>query len=401
MTMDSFADLSLNEEPEGKMIKKRRISWVVGIMLLIVACNNGDTTPPTLAITSPASGSPVSGTVTVQVSAVDDQSLSRVDLYARDKGSDAEGIFAGSAVEEPFVISWNTGNVPNGADLELVARGKDAGGNESSSPPTTVKTQNSGVPTLQLVTAFTIEPDPSVGAAGVGAVALPDISAAEVLPPTDVSLSSLQTSVTSDENLSTQQSPERDYILEWQWEPFAAGAYGYGVYLSTGDLAGPYDQQVRQAASAGSGAQKYSKAVAGAKAGDSFYGTITAITNSASAESGYGNADSATFLPPQSATSPAKDAQVAGGRPTFSWPATPGAVGYLYYLYDKNPWESDATLLFSNFPNSSSALSVTYPSDRAALPSGTYYWWVAGVSFDQNGKADGFTFSEARRLIVP
>lgn len=189
-------------------------------------------------------------------------------------------------------------------------------------------------------------------------------------------------------------------MLEWQWIPFA-GADGYGTYLASADLAGPYQLQVRQAATAGTGSQKFSRAVPGAAPGDSFYGVVTAVTGGATAESGFSNADATTFLPAQAAVSPAPGALVGSGRPAFTWGATEGAVGYLYYIFDKNPWASDATMLWSNYPQSTAQLSASYPAEREALPSGTYWWWVAGVSFDSAGKADAFTFSEPRSFIVP
>ena len=392
---------------------KAQLSFLpTGLLLLLTACTPPNTTPPSLAITTPASGSPVSGTVPVQVSTAEEDSVTRIDLYVRGKGSTDKGVPAGSAVASPFVISWNTTAQPNAAELELVAVGVNKGGNEAESPPVAVKTQNSNVPTLQLLTAFTIPPDSTVGAASVGSAELPSsvaaLATAGVRPPADLDLAQAQSlansaleSLTSQPTALEPQQTERDLILEWQWAPYAAGADGYGVYLSSGDLAGPYEVQVKQAASAGTGAQKYSKPVEGAKAGSSYHGLITAVTNGASAETGFSNADKATFLPAQSSTSPADGAQVAGGRPSFTWTATPGAVGYLYYAFDKNPWERDAKLLWSNFPNSVSTLSASYPADRTPLPSGSYSWWVAGVSFDPTGKADGFTFSEPKRFDVP
>ena len=168
-----------------RVYKKDRLNkshsiWIAGLLLL-TACTPPNTTPPTLAITTPTNGSPVSGTVPVQVSTAEEDSVTRIDLYVRGKGSSVKGVPAGSAVASPYVISWNTTAQPNAAELELVAVGIGKGGNEAESPPVVVKTQNSNVP--------------------------------------------------------------------------------YGVYLSSGDLAGPYEVQVKQAASAGTGAQKYSEPV--------------------------------------------------------------------------------------------------------------------------------------------
>lgn len=64
-----------------------------------------------------------------------------------------------------FVISWqpNTAlGVPNAANLELLAIARDNAGNEGSSSPVRVKTQNASAPSLNLVTAFTYPPSVAV-----------------------------------------------------------------------------------------------------------------------------------------------------------------------------------------------------------------------------------------------
>ena len=380
-----------------------RFSPLLLLLPLLAACGAGgdDSAPPSVSILSPASGAPVSGTTTVQVSADDDKGVTSVRLFVRSKGSESEGVQVASTTDgPPYVLSWYTPGQPNLSDLDLIAVAKDTGGNESTSDPVAVRVQNSNVPTLQLLTAFTLPPGDPVATQGVGeflpSSLLPG-SPTAVLPPAGVDLAKV-TALDTSASLSPQAG-ERSHVLEWNWEPFLTGADGYGVYLAS-DLAGPYELQGRYSATAGSGVQKHSRTVE-ATSNSAFYGTVTAVTNGATAETGFSNADSATFLPAQEAVNPADGASVATGRPTLAWSATPGAAGYLYYLYDKNPWEPGATLLWSNFPNSTEGRTATLPSERAALSSGTYWWWVAGVSFDARGKADGFSFSEPRRLVVP
>lgn len=366
-------------------------------LLFLAACSSPtDTLPAAVSITSPASGSPVSGTTTVQLSATDDVAVTSVKLYVRGKGSSARGVLVGTATQEPYVVSWYTLAQPNLSDLELVAVATDTGGNEGESAPVSVRVQNSNVPTLNLLTAYNLPSDPSLATMAAASQSLnvntPTLGA---LPPT-TSLSSL-----TPQSLTPLAEEGRSYVLEWQWSPFVGSADGYGVYLSEEDLAGPYDLMVRQAASSGSGVQAYSKVIPEAALGVKYHGVVSAVTGGATAEGGFSNADGASLLPTQSAVSPQDGQTVSGGRPAFTWQATPGAVGYLYYVYDKNPFEPNATLLYSNFPNSSAALAATYPAEQPALSSGTYYWWVAGVSFDTAGKADSFTFSEPRTLVVP
>ena len=381
-----------------------RFSPLLLLLSLLAACGAGgdDSAPPLVSILSPASGSPVSGTATVQVGADDDRGVTNVKLYVRGRGSEEEGVQVASTTEgPPYVLSWYTPGQPNLSDLELVAVARDTGGNESTSDPVAVRVQNSNVPTLQLLTAFTLPPGDPVATQGVGGFLpsslLPGGPAA-VLPPAGIDLAKVTTSDALTSSLSPQAG-ERSYVLEWNWEPFLTGADGYGVYLSS-DLAGPYELQGRYSATAGSGVQKHSRTVE-AGPGSGFHGTVTAVTSGATAETGFSNADGTTFLAAQEAVSPADGVSVPTGRPTLAWSATPGAAGYLYYLYDKNPWEAGATLLWSNFPNSTEGRTATLPAGHEALSSGTYWWWVAGVSFDARGKADGFTFSEPRRLVVP
>ncbi len=363
-------------------------------LLALSACSSGDGTPPSLAILSPAAGSPVSGTTTVQVSTPENANVERVTLYARGAGSERRGRPVGSAVQgPPFVVSWNTTDVPNQAELELLAVGRDSDGDDGESDPVKVRVQNGGAPSLQLLTAFTIAPEPEAGFNVQTLSGL--VNAAEVQPPAGF----VAPSPLPDSALATMQTEGvRDYVLEWQWEPYPS-AESYRIMRSDDDLVGPYEEDRWQSAGAGTGAQKFSKTMDGAKAGDRFYGAVRAETEGQI--TGYSNADSATFLPPQGTTAPDDGARVDNGRPVLSWPATPGADGYLYYLYDRDPWAEGATLLWSNFPQSDAGRSASYPGSRDALPSGTYSWWVAGISFDANGKADGFTFSEPRSFQVP
>jgi hypothetical protein len=73
------------------------------------------------------------------------------------------------------------------------------------------------------------------------------------------------------------------------------------------------------------------------------------------------------------------------------------------WFVSRKPQESatPADWVCTNSPNSTAELSVNYPSRCPTLAHGTYYWWVAGISFNQQGIADAFSFSDSRRLVVP
>jgi thermitase len=66
-----------------------------------------DTTPPTVAITSPGNGAKVSGVVPIAVSAKDNVSVSQISAYI-------DGTLKGSATTSPYTYSWNTKKVTSG-----------------------------------------------------------------------------------------------------------------------------------------------------------------------------------------------------------------------------------------------------------------------------------------------
>jgi hypothetical protein len=111
----------------------------------ITAQAPGDTTPPTVSITSPTSGT-VTGTVSVQISASDASGIASVSLSAN-------GSFVGSDSTAPFTISWDTTTVVNGS-VQLVATATDASpnANAASSAPVTVTVNNASTQTTVPVT---------------------------------------------------------------------------------------------------------------------------------------------------------------------------------------------------------------------------------------------------------
>jgi aqualysin 1 len=98
---------------------------------------DGDTNPPTVAITSPETGATVAGSVTIEAAASDDVGVTRVAFYA---GS----TFLGFDTTEPYSIEWNTAAGENGS-VALLARAFDAGGNLADSTAVTVTVNNPGM----------------------------------------------------------------------------------------------------------------------------------------------------------------------------------------------------------------------------------------------------------------
>jgi hypothetical protein len=257
-----------------------RVPLPLLLPFLLTACPDaGDPNKPQAAITSPASDASVSSTTPVQINAVDDTGVAKVQVYARARGSTARGVQVGSAISKPFVIPWNTAGVPNLAELELYAVATDAGGNEGASDPVRVKTANTGLPSLLYLAAFTYPPQPATsvqslsGLPGLNGPRLGFLDPNAVNAPVGVDLASARANAALALQRALESSPprasasslrpvalgDRTYALEWAWNPFT-GADGYGIFLSRLDLAGPYDRQRNQASSA-AGTQKFSRTI--------------------------------------------------------------------------------------------------------------------------------------------
>ncbi|MCP3104951.1 PHB depolymerase family esterase [Myxococcus sp. K15C18031901] len=108
----------------------------------------GDTTPPTVAVTAPSSGSTVSGAVTVAVSATDAVGVAKVELLV-------DGVAVATDAAAPYEFSWDSKTVANGAHT-LGARAYDAAGNQATDNATAVTVSNSGAPTSATVTFTSI-----------------------------------------------------------------------------------------------------------------------------------------------------------------------------------------------------------------------------------------------------
>src|SRR5207245_2371466 len=94
-----------------------------------------DTTPPTVSISSPATGSTVSGTITATSTASDNVGV--VDVESEPDG-DSLGVEDTAAAQS---TSWNTTSASNGTHT-LTAVARDAAGNRTTSSPVTVTVSN-------------------------------------------------------------------------------------------------------------------------------------------------------------------------------------------------------------------------------------------------------------------
>jgi Bacterial Ig domain len=102
-------------------------------------CGSGgpDTTPPSVAVTSPTGGSTVSGTVTVSATASDNVGVVGVQFKLDGGNLGAEDTTA------PYAVSWNTTTATPGSHT-LTAVARDAAGNSTTSSPVTVTVSSGG-----------------------------------------------------------------------------------------------------------------------------------------------------------------------------------------------------------------------------------------------------------------
>jgi hypothetical protein len=85
-----------------------------------------DTTPPTVAITSPANGARVSGNVKVTATAADAGSgVAQVSFYA-------DGVLIGTSKGPSYSVTWNTSKVSK-TQHTLTAVAQDVAGNSQTS----------------------------------------------------------------------------------------------------------------------------------------------------------------------------------------------------------------------------------------------------------------------------
>ena len=118
---------------------------------------DNDFTPPTVALTAPADGATVSGTVTFTATASDDRStLSKVELYL-------DGTLIGTDTSSPYSFSYNTRSQTNGTKA-ITAKAYDSWSNVGTSAPVTLTFDNDFTPPTVALTA------PAEGASLIGTV---------------------------------------------------------------------------------------------------------------------------------------------------------------------------------------------------------------------------------------
>lgn len=144
----------------GRVNAARAVQMAAGTSL------PADTTPPTVSFSSPASGSTLSGTASVQISASDNRGVASVSFYV-------DGVLHSTKTASPYTFSWNTVQVSNGSHT-LRAVAADAAGN-SSAAQITVSVSNISDITPPVVSITS----PSNGAAVSGTKLTINVSATD------------------------------------------------------------------------------------------------------------------------------------------------------------------------------------------------------------------------------
>ena len=125
----------------------------------VISAQPRDVTAPTTAMTAPASGSTVSGTVTVSATATDDVAV--VGVQFRLDGTD----LGPEDTTSPFSMSWDTTMVPNGTHA-IGAIARDAAGNTTTTSRNVTVSNSDVTPPVVSMTA------PSGGATVIGTITL-------------------------------------------------------------------------------------------------------------------------------------------------------------------------------------------------------------------------------------
>jgi uncharacterized protein involved in tellurium resistance len=96
--------------------------------------DGGDTTPPTVSITSPANGATVNGTITITANASDNVGVTKVSFYI-------DGKYLNYDTSAPYGRGWNTTTASNGQHT-ITVKALDAAGNVSAVAARTVIVSN-------------------------------------------------------------------------------------------------------------------------------------------------------------------------------------------------------------------------------------------------------------------
>ncbi|MHA7630431.1 Ig-like domain-containing protein [Corallococcus sp. M7] len=186
-----------------------------------------DTTPPTVAISSPAPASFLRGTYVVTANASDDVGVTQVDFYDG-------ATLIGSSIAAPFSVNWNTTGATSG-NHTLTAQAFDAAGNSTTSSAVTVLVDNFapvvnlGVPQYNPMSQYYVRGIVTVG-----------------WTVTDQSLSGVAQTEFMQEGVVKATAPGySDYTYNFTWDTRVLGNRPYSLALRATDNAGNVQMSTR------------------------------------------------------------------------------------------------------------------------------------------------------------
>lgn len=188
-------------------------SWYIGRFW---GLDNTDGTPPQVALTAPANGATVSGSVALTATASDNAAVARVEFLV-------DGALLASDAAAPYAANWNSSAAANGSH-ELRARAFDAAGNTATSAPVAVTVSGGIVDTTPPVVSLVF---PADGATLSGSVTLA-AQASDDVGVTDV-VFLLDGNVLGAGNRAGAAGP---WTLDWNTTSASAGGHAIGVRAS-------------------------------------------------------------------------------------------------------------------------------------------------------------------------
>jgi subtilisin family serine protease/PKD repeat protein len=136
-TPEQVTSVLTNLALQGKVTSAGTGSPNLLLYTATIGNGSGDTTAPTAALTAPAAGTTVMGSVTVTADASDNVGVTRVSFFAN-------GALIGTDTTAPYSATWDTTLGGNGSS-SLTAKAYDAGGNVGTSAAVSVTVNNPGV----------------------------------------------------------------------------------------------------------------------------------------------------------------------------------------------------------------------------------------------------------------
>jgi hypothetical protein len=123
------------------------VAFLLAVLATAVSCDapsEPDQIAPTVTIRSPLAGSSVADSVTVVITAADEQGIASVTLWIDDRS-------AASCAAPPWEMTWNTAGLPDSSIHTLRAEARDAAGNQGWSPELRVCVRQNHPPTARIL----------------------------------------------------------------------------------------------------------------------------------------------------------------------------------------------------------------------------------------------------------